>query len=100
LTLPVKLTMSETYLIDQLVGYMFKKRGGFATSAALLSEGLRSIFEMRAINDQLPFPWRRAISLDDLQVLAPYIDECIANPPQQNLWLEYPLRAEALKGLK
>ena len=42
LTRPVKLTANETYLVEQLVGYMYGKRGGFANDAALLSDGLRS----------------------------------------------------------
>jgi hypothetical protein len=47
---------------------MYKKRGAFANDAMLWPD-LRSIFEMRSINSQLPFPWRRAISLEDLEVL-------------------------------
>ncbi|MDR3469262.1 MAG: hypothetical protein P4M07_25315 [Xanthobacteraceae bacterium] len=76
------------------------------TNLSLLSEGLRSIAEMRAMNAsyQLPMglPIRRSISREDLVFLAPYIDEWITgHAPPLNLPAEYhDWRPDELRAFK
>jgi hypothetical protein len=93
ITRPVKLTIDEADLLRLIAFYMLEMRGLTPDAATLMSEGLRSVSEMVTINRgraySISFPWRRSISREDLEVLAPYIDEWIDRPPPQDLPSEY-----------
>jgi hypothetical protein len=105
ITHSVKLTIDEADLLPKIAFYMLKIRGLKPDIGTLVSEGLRSMFELVTINRggyyRISFPWRRSISCDDLKVLAPYIDEWIDKPPSQNLPSEYhDWRPDVLKEFK
>jgi hypothetical protein len=105
ITRPVKLTVDETDLIPRIALYMLYRRGLPTTTQTLMLEGLRSVWEMIAINSAhgyfISFPWRRSISREDLDVLAPYIDEWIDKPPPQEIPSEYhDWRPDVLKSFR
>jgi hypothetical protein len=101
----VRLTIDEANLIPRVAFYMLNRRGLTPNAETLLLEGLRSVSEMIAINSGhvyfIDFPWRRWISREDFEVLAPYIDEWIDKPPSQDLPSEYyDWRPDVLKSFK
>jgi hypothetical protein len=105
ITRPVKLTVDESELMPQVAFYMLKQRGLPPNARTLGLEDLRSLFDLVTINrghGYFPdFPWRRSISREDLEVIAPYIDEWIDAPPPQNLPSEYyDQRPDILKSFR
>jgi hypothetical protein len=103
---PVRLTSDEFDTIVGVANYALKRLGrpglsDFAPANGLLrsvSEVLRNDF----FNPLGFLPFHRSISRDDLEFLAPYIEEWIAGQaPPQNLPAEYPdERPEELRALK
>jgi hypothetical protein len=99
---PVKLKADEVGLIESVANYAMKKLGQPSVPRWVPPGGrLRSVAEMRTMNFRLPLV-RSSISQEDLQFLAPYIDEWInGHAPPQNLPAEYwDWRPDALKAFK
>jgi hypothetical protein len=102
----VRLTSDEFDTIVGVANYALKRLGRPTVSLFAPPDGLlRSVSEVlsRDMFNRLGFlPFRRLISRDDLEFLAPYIDEWIAGQaPPQNLPAEYPdERPERLRALK
>jgi hypothetical protein len=103
---PINLTIDEADLIPRVAMYMLRQRGLTPSAAVVMSEGLKSIWEMMTTNSghlySPNFPWRRSLSSEDLGALAPYIDEWIAGKaPPQDLPAEYEdWRPQALQAFK
>ena len=103
---PVRLKIDEVTLIFGVADYALKRLGRPGLTMVAPTDGLlRTVHEMRAKNILNPLaflPLHRSISRDDLEFLAPYIDEWIAGrAPPQNLPAEYPdERPEQLRVLK
>ena len=103
---PVRLTSDEFDTIVGVANYALKQLGRPTLSLfAPPDDLLRSVSEVlsRDMFNRLGFlPFRRLISRDDLEFLAPYIDEWIAGQaPPQNLPAEYPdERPEQLRAFK
>jgi hypothetical protein len=103
---PVRLSSDEFDTIVGVANYALKRLGRPSLLKAVPADGvLRSVLEViryDAINPLGFLPFRRLISRDDLEFLAPYIDEWISGrAPPQNLPAEYPdERPERLRALK
>jgi hypothetical protein len=102
----VRLTSDEFDTIVGIANYALKRLGRPTLAMSAPTDGLlRSVSKVLS-NDmfnRLAFlPFRRLISRDDLEFLAPYIDEWInGQAPTQNLPAEYPdERPERLRALK
>jgi hypothetical protein len=102
----VRLTSDEFGTIVGVANYALKRLGRPSLLKSTPTVGiLRSVLEVTrydAVNPLGFLPFRRLISRDDLEFLAPYIDEWIAGQaPPQNLPAEYPdERPERLRALK
>ena len=101
----VRLTSDYFDTIVGVANYALKRLGRPNLIMATPTDVLRSVIEViryDGINPLGALPFRRSISLDDLEFLAPYIDEWIAGQaPPQNLPAEYPdERPEQLRALK
>jgi hypothetical protein len=103
---PVRLTSDEFDTIVGVANYALKQLGRPKLSSFAPADGLlRSVSEVLTNDFFNPLgflPFRRLISREDLEFLAPYIDEWIAGQaPPQNLPAEYPdERPEQLRALK
>jgi hypothetical protein len=103
---PVRLKSDEFVTIVGVANYALKRLGRPGVSMFAPADGLlRSVSEVLSNDSFNPLgflPFRRLISRDDLEFLAPYIDEWIAGQaPPQNLPAEYPdERPEQLRALK
>ena len=102
----VRLTSDEFVTIVGVANYALKRLGRPTLAVSTPTDGLLGSVLKVLSNDmfnRLGFlPFRRLISRDDLDFLAPYIDEWIAGQaPPQNLPAEYPdERPEQLRALK
>jgi hypothetical protein len=102
---PVKLTLDEAELIEEIARYAMKRLGQPDLPWIPPPDGrLRTVIEMVRYNSS-PYalwPIRRSISREDLEFLAPYIEEWInGQAPPQNLPAEYwDWRPEALSAFK
>ena len=103
---PVRLTSDEFDTIVGVSNYALKRLGRPTLAMFAPTDGLLRSVSKVLLNDmfnRLAFlPFRRLISRDDLEFLAPYIDEWIAGQaPPQNLPAEYPdERPERMRALK
>jgi hypothetical protein len=102
---PVHLTIDEARLIVDVANYAVKRLGQHNLWSFISAKGrLRSVLEMAIINSKPFFIWplRRSISRDDLEFIAPYIDEWInGQAPPQDLPAEYwDWRPETLSAFK
>jgi hypothetical protein len=102
---PVRLTCDEFDTIVGVANYALKRLGRPSLLKSAPTDVLRSVNEVMrydAINPLGFLPFRRSISRDDLEFLAPFIDEWIAGQaPPQNLPAEYPdERPEELGAFK
>jgi hypothetical protein len=103
---PVRLTSDEFDTIVGVANYALKRLGRPNLLKSIPADGLlRSVIEVLRydmINPLGFLPFRRSISRDDLEFLAPYIEEWIAGQaPPQNLPAEYPdERPDQLRALK
>lgn len=103
---PVRLTSDEFDTIVGVANYALKRLGRPSLSKSRPADGiLRSVIDVLrydAINPLGFLPFRRLISREDLEFLAPYIDEWIAGQaPPQNLPAEYPdERPEELRAFR
>lgn len=99
---PVKLKADEVDLIELVANDAMKRLGQRPVPLWVPPGGrLRSVAEMKAMNFRLPLI-RSSISREDLEFLAPYIDDWInGHAPPQNLPAEYwDWRPDALKAFK
>jgi hypothetical protein len=102
----VRLSSDEFDTIVGVANYALMRLGRPSLLKSRPADGiLRSVIEViryDSINPLGFLPFRRSISRDDLEFLAPYIDEWIAGQaPQQNLPAEYPdERPEELRAFK
>jgi hypothetical protein len=100
---PVRLTGDEFVTIVGVANYALKRLGRPGLSDFAPADGLlRSVSEVLRFNPLGFLLFHRSISRDDLEFLAPYIEEWIAGgAPPQNLPAEYPdERLEELRALK
>jgi hypothetical protein len=102
---PVRLTSNEFDTIIGVSDYALERLGRPHLLKEWPTDLLLSVTAAlrRDIFNRLAFlPFRRSISQDDLNFLAPYIDDWIAgNAPPQNLPAEYPdERPDQLRAMK